>query len=293
MKTESLYETVTANILAELEAGAIPWLQNWKPSSGGLLPANAITKRSYSGINIPILWYTAKARQYERHLWLTFQQALAAGANVRKGERGTHVVFAKPITFKDRDTAEEKKIRLLKTFSVFNVAQVDGLELEPEPPPPPERERHEAADRFIKATNAQISYGGDKACYIPQWDAVCMPHPGAFADMESFYSTSFHELGHWTGAKHRLERDITGSFKSKAYSFEELVAELTAAFLCAHLGIRGELRHAGYIEHYMQVLKDDDKAFFKAAAKAQQAADFLRSFSEHKEMADALVSEAL
>jgi antirestriction protein ArdC len=279
MKIQQLYADVTANIIKELEAGAVPWLKCWKGRSTGLLPANAVSKRTYSGINIPILWFAATDRGYEKHQWLTYQQAAAANAAIRKGEKGTFIVFTKPLLFKDKETEEEKKGRMLKTFCVFNVAQIDGLELS-DPEPPTEIQRHAAAEALIKATEAKIELGGDRACYTPAWDMVMMPHPADFNDPEQFYGVALHELSHWSGAKHRLDRDMSGAYKSKPYSFEEIIAELTSAFLCAHLGIKAELRHAGYIQAYLEVLKDDDRAFFRAAAKAQQAADFLRAFGQ-------------
>jgi antirestriction protein ArdC len=280
VKTTNLYDIVTGNIIAELQAGAVPWLKPWKGGGTGHLPANAITKRSYSGINIMLLWYEADIHSYPTHLCLTYQQAKAQGATVRKGQKGTHIVFTKPLLVKDRETEDPKKIQMLKTFCVFNIAQIDGLPDQPEPEERSEPIRHEAAEAFIKATDADIRMGGDKACYIPALDYVLMPFQGFFIEQDVFYAVTLHELGHWTGAKHRLARDLSGQFINKKYAFEELVAELTSAFLCAHLGLKAELRHAGYIEHYLEVLKDDDRAFFRAAAKAQQAADFLRAFGQ-------------
>ena len=280
MNTSKLYDVVTGNIIAELQAGAIPWLKPWKGGGTGMLPANAITKRSYSGINICLLWFEADKHSYPTHLWLTYQQAKARGATIRKGEKGTHIVFTKKLSVKDIKTDEHKKVQMLRTFCVFNAAQIEGLPAQPDEVPVAECVRHEAAERFIKATKADIRGGGDRACYIPALDRVLMPFQGFFIKQEAFYSVTLHELGHWTGAKHRLNRDLSGGFITKKYAFEELVAELTSAFLCAHLGLQAELRHAGYIEHYLAVLKDDDRAIFKAAAKAQQAADYLREFSE-------------
>jgi antirestriction protein ArdC len=158
MHIHQLYAEVTAKIIAELETGAVPWLRAWKGTNTGLVPANAITKRVYSGINVPILWFTAAEKEYDKHAWLTYQQASAAGRQVRKGEKSTHIVFTKPLTFKDKTTEEEKHGRMLRVFSVFNIAQIDGIELM-QATPPPEVERHEAAERFIKATEAKIAYG--------------------------------------------------------------------------------------------------------------------------------------
>ena len=222
---------------------------------------------------------------YPTHLWLTYQQAKSRGATIRKGEKGTHIVFTKKLLVADAKTNEQRKVQMLKTFCVFNVAQIDGLPPRAEPEQVAECIRHEAAERFIAATSADIRGGGDRACYVPALDRVLMPFQGFFINQEAFYSVTLHELGHWTGAKHRLDRDLSGVFITKKYAFEELVAELTSAFLCAHLGLQAELRHAGYIEHYLDVLKDDGRAFFKAAAKAQQTADFLRMFSEPIELA--------
>lgn len=161
MKTSTLYDVVTTNILAELQPGAVPWLKPWKGGNVGILPANAITKRSYSGINVFLLWYQAGARGYQKDLWLTYKQAEAAGGKVRKGEKGTHVVFTKPLLVKEKDKEDPKTIQMLKTFSVFNVAQIDGLALPAEPERPTEVQRHEAAEAFIMATNADIQSSGE------------------------------------------------------------------------------------------------------------------------------------
>lgn len=279
MHIQQLYADVTAKIVAELEAGAVPWLKAWKGTNTGLVPANAISKRPYSGVNVPILWFTASEKGYAHHRWITYQQAAAAGGQVRKGEKATAIVFTKPLLFKDKETEKERKGQMLRIFSVFNIAQIDGLELV-EATPPTEVQRHEAAERFIKATEAKIAHGGDRAFYAPAWDNITLPHPADFTKVEEYYSVAFHELVHWSGAKHRLNREVGVKYKDAKYSFEEIVAELGAAFLCAHLGIKAELRHAGYIQSYLEVLKEDDKAFFRAAAKAQQAADYLRMHSE-------------
>ena len=287
MKTKTLYEVVTANIITELQQGAIPWLKPWKDGGTGRLPANAVTRRSYSGINIILLWYEAAVHSYPTHLWLTYRQAKACGATVRVGEKGTHIVFTKPLLVMDSKTEDTKKIQMLRTFCVFNIAQIDGLLTHPEPEKQPDVVRHEASESFIKATGADIRTGSDQACYIPALDRVLLPFQGSFIEQEAFYAVALHELGHWSGAKHRLARDLSGRFIDTKYAFEELVAELTSAFLCAHLSLKAELRHAGYIKHYLEVLKDDDRAFFRAAAAAQRAADYLRSFSEQTEAADA------
>jgi antirestriction protein ArdC len=274
----SLYDQVTSKIVAELEAGAIPWTKPWKHrATGSLMPQNFATGRPYSGINIPILWAAAIEGGFSRHQWVTFKQALALGGKVRKGEHGTMVVFTKKLRVGEDE--DERLISILRTYFVFNVDQLDGvperdLELPPEPA------RMDKAEDFIAATKADIRIGGGQAAYIPSLDCITIPPLAAFRDAGSFYATLLHEGAHWTAAKNRLNRDLSNRFRTRAYAAEELIAELTAAFLCAHLGIEGELRHAGYIEDWIALLSDDSRAIFTAASKASQAADFLRRFSE-------------
>lgn len=203
---------------------------------------------------------------------------------VRKGEKGTHIVFTKQLLKKEDD--EEKRFSMLRTYNVFNVAQIDGLPTPKEVEELPEPVRHGRAEAFIKATNAQFKNGGDKACYVPSQDFIALPYQGFFIHHEAFYAVALHELGHWTGAKPRLDRDLSGRFGTKAYAAEELVAEMTAAFLCAHLDLKGELRHASYINNWIELLKEDSRAIFTAASLASKAADYLRGFSEPKEDED-------
>jgi antirestriction protein ArdC len=277
MHISALYESVTNSIIADLEKGVASWVKPWSGGGVGALPTNAATGRDYNGINIPILWHAALSKGYPSQGWMTLKQARGLGATVRAGEKGTHVVFTKKLTIKEED--EEKQIAMLRTYTVFNTAQIDGLQpsenigrLEPEA-------RQDAVTSFIAATKADIRIGGDRACYVPALDFICLPPENAFKSREHFLATSLHECGHWTGAKSRLDRDLKSRFNEKAYAAEELIAELNSAFLCAHLGIRGELRHAEYIASWISLLKQDDRAIFTAASKASQAANFLRAFS--------------
>jgi antirestriction protein ArdC len=284
MHITDLYTSVTDKIVRQLESGDVPmWLKPWKVSTrngAGLLPINTVTGRHYHGINIPLLWGEAADKGYPTHAWVTYNQAQDKGAHVRKGERATQVVFTKKLRIKEKDTEVEKQISMLRTYWVFNVAQIDDLP-ERHPELPDSTFDHLAqADAFIAATHADIRHGGNDACYVPSKDYILLPPFGAFKTTEGFYATNLHELGHWTGAEARVNRDLTGRFGTRAYAAEELVAELTAAFLCAHLGIQGELRHAGYLKTWAELLKADNRAIFTAAAKAQQAADYLRAFSE-------------
>lgn len=281
MKLTDLYSSVTNTIIRDLERGAPPWVRPWKGSAGGFLPQNYATGRHYNGINICILWYEAEQHGYATQQWLTFQQALAQKACVRKGEKGTTVVFVKRLHVGQDEDA--KTIGMMRTFTVFNIAQIEGLP-QPEPMPDiPEVVRNATTEAFIAATEADIRRGGDMAAYIPSKDYITIPFEKDFTGMEHFYATALHELSHWSGAKHRLDRDLSGRFKTQSYAAEELVAELSAAFLCAHLGVQGELRHSGYIGNWLELLKSDDRAIFTASSKASQAADYLRAFSEQVE----------
>jgi antirestriction protein ArdC len=293
MNVNALYERVTNSIIKEMEAGTVPWVKPWKTPRrhGSVMPHNVATGRSYSGINIPLLWGAADANCYISHEWMTFQQARMRDATVRKGEKGTQIVFTKKLLKKEDE--DENQVTMLRTYNVFNVAQIDGLPPPKEPEEMPEPIRHERAKAFIQATNAQFKNGGDKACYVPLQDFIAIPYQGFFIHHEAFYAVALHELGHWTGAKTRLDRDLSGRFGTKAYAAEELVAEMTAAFLCAHLDLKGELRHASYISNWIELLREDSRAMFTAASLASKAADYLRSFSEPKEEDDAEETAAL
>jgi antirestriction protein ArdC len=281
MHISALYESVTNSIIADLEAGVASWTKPWKNgNAGGIMPMNAATKRAYNGVNIPILWHAQITEGYPTASWMTYRQAVELGGQVRGGEKSTHIVFTKKLTIKDKESDEETKIGMLKAFSVFNVAQIDGLQpFENIGPLEPEVQQN-AAHAFIAATKADIRIGGDRAAYIPALDFITLPPESAFNSREHFLATALHEAGHWSGHKTRLDRDLKSRFNEKAYAAEELIAELTAAFLCAHLGIKGELKHAEYIASWISLLKGDHRAIFTASSKASQAADYLRTFSE-------------
>lgn len=285
----SLYDEVTERIVAELEAGRFPWVQPWDSAvaSPGL-PRNAVTGRSYSGVNVLILWGEVIAKAYASQAWLTFRQALAAGGAVRKGERGVTVCYADrftPEAEKERakaDGDEAKAVPFLKRFVVFNVAQCDGLpdQYHADAPPLPEREQVPVAEHLIAATGADFRIGGARAYYCPSEDFVQVPPQPAFRAQIDYYRTALHELGHWTGRPSRLARTFGGRFGDSAYAREELAAELTSAFLCAALGIVPTVRHADYLGSWLEVLRADNRAIFKAASQASKAADFLLAFAD-------------
>jgi antirestriction protein ArdC len=192
MKIRHLYESVTANIIKELEAGTVPWTKPWKEertAHGSLMPHNRATGRAYNGINVPILWSEALRRGYSTHEWLTFNQALSLGAQVRKGEKSTHVVFAKQILVKDEE--ELKRIGMLKAYSVFNASQVDHLPRLFERLPREPLELLGEIEDFIDATEAKLEHGGNRACYVGvPHDTICLPTPEQFKGMEHYYATT-------------------------------------------------------------------------------------------------------
>lgn len=287
-KTEaSLYDEVTRRIIDQLAAGRLPWVQPWGTAGRAALslPRNGITGRRYSGVNILLLWGAVIEHGYPSQGWLTFRQALAAGGCVRRGERGTSVVFADRFTPKAeqeraaRDGDEPGKVAFLKRFTVFNLAQCEGLSgVDPRPAPLPERQAVPHAEALIAATGADFRVGGPRAFYDPLFDYVQVPPQPAFTDQINYYRTAFHELSHWTGHGARLDRDQSGHRGGKAYAREELVAEMGAAFVCATLGIVPTVRHADYIGSWLEVLREDNRAIFRAASQASKAADFLLAF---------------
>jgi antirestriction protein ArdC len=285
----NLYQEVTDRIIAELEAGRLPWVQPWGGAKAGPgLPANAATGRRYSGINVLILWGEVIAQGYPAQNWLTFRQALDLGGAVRKGERGATVFFANRFIPKgEKARAEEKgtepePVPFLKRFTVFNIAQCDGLpeHLMAKPEPLPERLIIPQAEALIGATGADIRIGGDRAYYSPVEDYIQLPPQQAFFEQINFFRTCFHELAHYSGHKTRLARDFSKRFASTAYAREELVAEMTSAFVCAALAITPTVRHADYIGEWLEVLREDNRAIFRAAGQASKAADFLLAFRE-------------
>jgi antirestriction protein ArdC len=285
----SLYDEITIKIIAELEAGRVPWVQPWGTAAAKAplaMPNNAATGRHYSGINVLILWGSVIEHGFSGQSWLTFRQALALGGNVRKGERGTTVVYADrfvPDDAKDRarETGEEAQaIPFLKRFTVFNAAQCEGL---PEDvaivaPPPPPGLIEPTVDALIKATGIDFRISGNRAFYVPAQDFVQIPPPQAYFEPINWHRTALHELGHATGHASRLNRDLSGSFGSKKYAFEELIAEMNAAFCCASLGIAPTVRHADYIGSWLDVLHQDNRAIVRAASQASKAADYLLGF---------------
>jgi antirestriction protein ArdC len=280
-----LYAEVSTRIIADLERGAAPWVKPWSATAGANTPCNAVTSRPYSGCNIVLLWM-AQAAGYRTPRYLTFKQALELGGNVRKGEHGTKVYFVKQLQVRDNNTDDEAATRIvpmLREYTVFNIDQCENLPERVTTPstvkPRNQDQRDATIDSFLGCSGASIREGQGEAYYAPGADFISLPGFEAFKSAAHFYGTAFHELGHWTGHKSRLDRDLRHRFGQRAYAAEELVAELCGAFLCAEFSIDGDLRHAGYIQTWIGLLKADHRAFITACSKAQAAADYLRGLA--------------
>lgn len=272
----SIAQEVTDRILDQLKAGVCPWKQPWTGAGSGLMPRNHVTGRAYSGVNVLLLWMRAQDAGYTESKWLTFKQALDAGGHVRKGEKGVRVVFVSTFERESQDGPE--RVPFLKAFTVFNVAQCDGLSLTADEPRKLVNEnlRDEDAETFIRTTGAVINHGEGRAYYRQSTDSIMIPDFETFTSASAYYSTVFHELGHWTGAPARLDRQFGKRFGDDAYAAEELVAELTSAFCCAELGIENTGADAAYIAHWLKFLTDHSTAILTAASKASKALEYLR-----------------
>jgi antirestriction protein ArdC len=284
----SLYEEITSKIIAELEAGRLPWVQPW--GSAGVraplgLPKNAATGRTYSGINVLILWASVVENGFAGQSWLTYRQAAGLGGHVRKGERGTTVDRFVPDDVRDRaqDRGEEPRgIPFLKRFTVFNAEQCQGLPegIGAEPAPVDATLILPQVEELICATGADIRIGGDKAYYDVAGDYIRVPPPQAFYEPINWHRTAVHELSHWSGAQGRLARDLSGSFGSKPYILEELCAEISSAYVCSALGVVPTVRHADYVGSWIELLTEQERAIVRAASAASKAADYLLAFRD-------------
>ena len=283
---KDLHEEITAQILTALEGGRESWDALWDNSLRLGVPYNHSTGKAYAGINILTLWNTAARKGYEVNAWMTYKQAQEQGGQVRKGEKSTLGMFYKPIEDKsqDADSDEENGTRrrmMAKAFYLFNVAQIDGLEVLPEPKAPTFSPIADA-EAIITASGAEVRHGGTRAFYSPAMDFVQMPSLDRFQSAENYYATILHELTHWTGHKSRLAREYGQRFGDRAYAFEELIAELGTAFLCARLGMVGATLegHADYIGEWLKILGTDKRAVMTAASQAERAADYLAQMLE-------------
>lgn len=287
------YQEVTDKIIAALEAGRKPWQRPWDPARAGQVtaPVNAATGHRYRGINILLLGLSPLSFETNDPRWCSYKQAKERGWQVRRGETGTTIFFFKKLAIGDPDASgrepahgdtsdQTKVIPLLRAFTIFHASQVDGIpEFHAEESSKPLIQRIEAADVIMKNSGADIRIGGDRAYYCPSTDHIQLPPDSAFRSPEGQAATALHELSHWTGASHRLNRDLTGSFGTQAYSREELRAEISSALLGTILGLPTDIEnHASYIGSWIGILNEDKREIFRAAADAQKIADYLLNF---------------
>ena len=284
-----IYEKITNSIIEAIEAGCGNFEMPWH--TFGLLPTNASNHRRYRGINVLALWAVASRRGFKTNLWATYQQWHELGAQVRKGEKSATVVFWK-FYGEEHETEDDNRENktgtrcFARAYHVFNADQVDGFTI-PELPQLPDAQRIERAEQFFRNTGIKIIEAGGRACYNPQVDEIHMPPFALFKKADSFYSTLAHETIHATGHGSRCNRQLGNRFGSELYAAEELIAELGSAFLSAELELETEPRtdNAPYIENWLRVLKNDKRAIFTAASKAQQAVDWLTSRQNREQAA--------
>lgn len=284
---QDVYTRITTQIVNHLEKGVRPWVRPWNAehAAGRITRPLRHNGKPYGGINVLALWASAMAQNFAAPIWMTFRQATQLDGHIRKGAKGSLVVYADSVTRKETDDRTgdeiERGIPFLKGYTVFNVEQIEDL---PEvyyakvTPALDPIAGIEHAEKFFRAVGATIRHGGNRAFYSIAADAIQMPPFETFRDRDSYYATLAHECTHWTGNKSRLDRDFGGHrFGSEAYAVEELVAELGAAFLCADLELALEPRedHASYIATWLKVLSADNRAVFTAATHAQRAAEFI------------------
>jgi antirestriction protein ArdC len=280
-----VYRALTDKIVTAIEAGAGEFRLPWHRSRTSIgRPMNAVTTMPYHGVNVVALWAEAGARNFDSGFWATYRQWQSEGAQVRKGETGSLIVFFRR-TDPDENDAEASRRRIIaRTSFVFNAEQVDDW-VEPDTHrfPTSPAEILETVENYVRATGATVRHKGQSAYYDRRSDEIVLPERRLFlgtetsTPTEAYYATLLHELTHWTGSKQRLDREFGARFGDQAYAFEELVADLGAAFLCADLEITNEPRadHAAYLSQWLSILKGDSRAIFTAAKAANTASDFL------------------
>lgn len=273
-----LHQFVTDQIIADLERGVAPWEKPWKDNGAGAgiigIPMNASTGKTYRGINILTLWIAGAKLNTNDLRFVTFKQAKGLGGSVVKGSRGFKVYFYTD-WIKVDDDGEQRRIPVLKEYTVFHVSQVDGCNELFRLPTGVGQLPSDTAE-FCDMLEATVHHGSNRACYVPALDVVNMPAPADFVSLDAYRNVLYHELTHWTGHESRINRNLAAKHARDAYAREELIAELGAAFICAEFGLAYETRHAAYLQSWLRVLKDDKRAIFQAASAAQKAVDWMR-----------------
>jgi len=287
-----VYQQITNQIIEAIEAGNTGSSLPWHRVHNGL-PVNVSSNKRYNGINIISLWASEMKKGYDVSLWGTYKQWEEKGAQVKKGEKSSRIIFYKSLEIEDEGSGEAKEIPMAKLSFVFNVAQVEGYEIALPASQP--IDDLSGVDHFINNTKADIEHKGQTACYLPSQDKILMPEKHLFTGTANenattgYYSTLLHEMTHWTGAKNRCGRLESAKNDKAAYAFEELVAELGAAFLCGEFGIgcEGRADHAGYIANWLEAMKGDNKVIFQAASQARKATDFLKGLQSTNQQNEA------
>lgn len=292
-----IYQEVTNKIIEQLENGTPSWERPWaklKNVRGQNIPHNAHTGRPYSGVNTLLLWGAEQHHEYSSAGWLTYRQAKELGGHVRKGEKGEPIIFwkfLKKTDTKPNGDEVEKTVPMVRGYTVFNVEQCDGITLPKSKPktksPEHELDRNQEIFQFVDRVDPEIIVGGNIACYVPSRDLIRMPEFDQFHTVDGYCQTLMHELTHWTGHESRVDRPIKNRFGDQAYAVEELIAELGSSYLCAAFGIdmdgrQGIAQHASYIESWLTVLKNDKRAIFTAASKAQKAVEWLTNLADER-----------
>jgi antirestriction protein ArdC len=279
------YQELTDKIIAALEAGTAPWRRPWDKTAcgGATAPVNAATGHRYRGINLFVLGMSPLAFASNDSRWCSYRQAAARGWQVRKGEKATPVYFYKPIEIEDKTSdgeRETRRIPILRTFSVFHASQIDGIPgLAPAVATKAVAERIEDVEIIVQESGVPVRIGGDRAFYSPTFDMIQIPPDEAFHSPELRASTLFHELAHATGHVSRLNRDLSGGFGSMSYAKEELRAELASYAIGSMIGLPCNVpNHASYLQSWIEVLKQDRREIFHAAAEAQRIADYILAF---------------
>ncbi|MCR8561045.1 DUF1738 domain-containing protein [Mucilaginibacter sp. BJC16-A38] len=287
VKIKDAYQRVTDIIIEQLEAGVIPWEKPWAGASHKALslPYNFTTKNFYQGMNIILLWCSAVKNNFPTNEWAGYYQWNQRNEFIKKDEQGSLIIYYD--TVEKEVEGEVKKLPFLKTYKVFNRSQLASY-VPGEANQEPTKsliEKIDVIDDFLAHTHAIIEQHDGGPCYDLVSDKILMPYPETFQDTktcsatEAFYSSTMHELVHWTGARNRLNREGGKRFGDQQYALEELVAEFGAAFLSAGFGLatveKGD--HAGYIDHWLKVIKENNRSIFIAASEASKAVDYLNN----------------
>ena len=276
---KQIYREITTRILKDLEQGLAPWVKPWRVE----MPYNLITTKEYSGINVLLLWQLTELKGYKQSAWLTFRQVKELGGTIKKGEKAAKIIYTSVVENTDED---KKDYFFIKNYAVFNLEQTTGLDqsLFKSFANNEAGEKLEKAENFLESLPALVKHGGSRAYYHNHPDEsktyIQIPEKTNFKSLAYYYATLLHEYGHWTGHSSRLNRIMSSNKYSPAYMKEELVAELTAAFLSAHLGIKAKLQHSEYIQSWIKLLNEDNRIIIQAASRASKAAEYLKALAD-------------